>query len=242
MKIKIAILYSLLHISLLMAQEHKIELKKGMIVSFIASSFHNSEAQQNASTYFDKVFPLAQKYSFRPLIRFNNLQKGNNHFTADALGIYSWDNQKQFDAFHQEESWPALKATRPQYWKNLRSVHITLHTDKTITFVQSKVYRITYIWLYDFENASENLAKYTTPMRGVIERLGGRFVVGFDKSAIKSISSLNNDRKPDRIGITEWPNAETHQHYINSPEFKEYSKFFFSSVAEFEAFNTRISN
>ncbi|WP_431121047.1 hypothetical protein [Flagellimonas flava] len=222
------------------AQEREVVLEKGMIVSFIASSFHNQESQQNASAYFEKVFPLAQQYSFKPLVQFNTIQVVERHFMASVLGMYSWDSQKQFDGFHNEKSWPELKATRPLYWKNLRSVHIKIRDAKTLRFSTDKVYRITYIWLHDFKHSGENLHKYLIPMRKVIHRLGGRLVVGFDSREIASMSSLNNDRIPDRIAITEWPNENTHQQYIASPEFKEYSKFFFSSVAEFEAFDTKI--
>jgi uncharacterized protein (DUF1330 family) len=222
------------------SQEKVVQLKEGSVISFIASHFHNQEAQQKASAYFEKVFPLAQKYSFRPLIRFNTQEVRNNHFMASGFGIYSWDSQKHFDDFHKEPDWPPLKATRPLYWKSLRSVHLKIDENMKLVFKNTKVYRITYIWLHDFENAKETLENYIMPMRQVIHRLGGRFVVGFDSATIKSMSCLNNDRLPDRIAITEWPDEKTHDKYISSTEFKEKSKHFFASVAEFEAFDTRV--
>ena len=220
------------------AQEESIELKKGNMLSFIATHFHSPESQQNAQEYFNKVFPLAQKHTFKPLIRLNSLNLEERHFTASSFGIYSWDTKKNFDDFHNEPEWPELKATRPRYWKTLRSVHIEIDSNQTLNFYAGKVYRITYVWLHDFENAEGNLEKYLSPMRKVIERLGGRYVLAFGHENITAMSSLNNDRKPDRIAITEWPNSTVHEKYIASPEFKEYSKFFFSSVAEFEAFDT----
>jgi|GEM_PF-6640360 len=239
MKYKIlTVTFYILFFTKALPQDVNLELKKGMVVSFIASHFHSPEAKQNAGAYFEKMFPLAQKHSFTPLVQFNTLELQQNHFMASALGIYSWDSQKHFDAFHNEESWPELKSTRPLYWKNLRSVHITIKEDRTLRFYSDKVYRITYIWLHQFENSSENLEKYVSPMRKVIDRLGARYIVTFDSSELKSMSNLNNDRIPDRIAITEWPDIDTHKQYISSPEFKEYSKFFFSAIAEFEAFNT----
>ena len=221
------------------AQDESIALKKGNMLSFIASHFHSAESQENAQEYFNEVFPLAQKHTFKPLIRFNTLNVQDRHFMASSFGIYSWDTKRNFDDFHNEPAWPELKATRPKYWQTLRSVHIEIDSGQTLDFYADKVYRITYIWLHDFENAEENLEKYLRPMRKVIERLGGRYVLAFGPENIMAMSSLKNDRKPDRIAITEWPDHTVHEQYIASPEFKEYSKFFFSSVAEFEAFDTR---
>ena len=76
-------------------------------------------------------------------------------------------------------------------------------------------------------------------MKKVITDLGGRMVVSFDSDAIKNMSSLNNDRIPDRVAITEWPDENTHDQYISSDEFQFNKKYFFSSVSEFEAFDTR---
>ena len=102
---------------------------------------------------------MASKYSFKPLVTFSTIEIKNGHFMASGFGIYSWESQKHIDDFHIEESWPALKATRPQYWKNLRSVHIDIDKDMELIFKKNKVYRITYIWLYDFKNAEDNLAE-----------------------------------------------------------------------------------
>lgn len=242
MKSTIYIMVCTFFINFSNAQTKEVALKKGMMVSFIASHFHSPETQQNAGAYFEKMLPLAQKHSFKPLVQFNTIQLQQNHFMASAMGIYSWDSPKHFEAFHKEESWPEMKSTRPLYWKNLRSVHINIKKDRILHFNNDKVYRVTYIWLHEFENAAENLEKYLGPMRSVIDRLGARYVVTFDSTELKSMSCLNNDRIPDRIAITEWPDTDTHQQYISSPEFKEYSKFFFSSIAEFEAFNTELVN
>ncbi len=225
--------------NLVSAQPQSVSLKKGQVISFIAAHFHNAEAQKKAGVYFQKVFPLAQKHSFTSKVVFNALEIKEQHFTAGGFGIYTWDSRDKFDAFNNEKEWPALKATRPQYWKNLRSVHINVKKDRELNFDKNKVYRITFIWLHDFYNSEENLNKYLKAMRPVINRLGGKFVIGFNSEEIFGFSALNNDRMPDRVAITEWPDEETHQKYISSIEFKDNKKYFFASVAEFEAFDTK---
>ena len=221
------------------AQEKVIKLEKGNVLSLVAAHYHSREAQQQASAYFDEVFPLAQKHTFKPLVTFNTIELKQRHFMAGGFGLYSWNSKKDIDAFRKEEKWPELKASRPQYWKNLRSVKVNIQQDMELRFSADKVYRITYVWLHDFDNAADNLDKYVAPMRAVITRLGGKYIMSFDSSSIIGIDALNNDRTPDRVAITEWPDTETHDQYISSREFQANKKYFFASVAEFEAFDVK---
>ena len=232
-------LTSFVLLSALVAQDKTIHLKKGQLLDLVAAHYHNAESQQKSGpAYLSKVFPLAQKHGFTPQITFNTVNFKEAHFSAGGFGLYSWPSVQHLQTFAEEKTWPALKASRPNYWKNLRINHFEVKEDMTLNFKKNKVYRITYIWLFGYQDDDQNLEAYLNPMKKVIERLGGKYILSFKNGGI-NFESLNNDRTPNRVAITEWPDEKTHQLYLKSPEFKKNKQHFFSAVAEFEAFNVK---
>ena len=229
------ILISLIQLSI--GQDFTIHLKKGEIFDIVAAGPKSAEAFQNArKEYFPKVFPLAQKHGFKSLGNLYNTEAGKEkHFNPSAFAFFTWPSMKHLISFDKEESWPLIKSTRPKYYTHLRVNHFPVKEDMSITFKKGKSYSVLYMWNYGFVTDTKNFYSYIKHVNPILEHHGGKVIASFTGGTFEA---LNNDRKPDRITIIEWPDKQSSISYTKSPERNKYDDLFKRVVAESEVFHT----
>lgn len=198
-------------------KQHQITIKKGSIF-LIISSITKPNSKEAMNSYFEKVFPIALKYDFKPLanLPIDKIVAGgykpNNFF-----GLYSWPDKDSVASFLQELPNTELKLMRTKIWEELKQVATTANQDFSLTFYTDKVYEI--LMLYDKKQLKEkNIKKHN-----------GKLLL---YTQVSGYEDLTSSESPNRVAIIEW-NSEK--------EARTYKYHAYGSLNNEEAFYTHIS-
>ena len=120
------ILIAMLLLSTSVSQNKRFTFKKGELIVFIASSRVESESKNIGKEYYSKVFPMAIKHGFKPLIVFSEREKTSADFNPNGFGLYKWPSKKAMMNFNKEPGFKELKSIRPKYFDDLTTISFEL--------------------------------------------------------------------------------------------------------------------
>ncbi|TYA74535.1 hypothetical protein [Seonamhaeicola marinus] len=179
-------------------KQHQISLKKGDLF-LVISSITKPDAQKAMNAYFQKVFPIASKYGFKPLanLPIDNIVAGS-YKPNNFFGLYTWPNKEAAASFLKELPNSELKPMRLKIWDELKQSAIIIDQETTLTFSNEKVYEIT--MLYNKKKLKEKK----------INKHHGKVL--FSKP-VSGYEDLTSGSAPDYLAIIEWNSEEEARAY-----------------------------
>ncbi len=163
-----------------------INLAQGEVFT-VAVSRHRVGGQALMKAYFKAVLPIAKPLGFAP--------RGALHITESVagpfepnnfVGFYGFPSTKAATAFANDPRWPAVKATRPEIWSELRISHYVVKRPTRFTLRADRAYEVRYEW-----GASPAIEP------------GGTIVADFKRGTHEMLPKSLGE--PTRIRIIAWP-------------------------------------
>ncbi len=187
-----------------MKNTQEIKLKKGEVF-LVISSITKQGTEEKMKAYFEKVFPIASKYGFKPLASFpiDQIIEGD-YMPNNFVGIYSWPNKAAVKSFLEELPQSELKSLRVEIWDELKQSAIMINKDVSFTFNDSKIYEIRSLW------SARELEEITSN--------GGKVVFDYEVSGYED---LNAGDKPTRISFIEWSTIDKAEQYAEKKKMTD---------------------
>ncbi|WP_108788073.1 DUF1330 domain-containing protein [Erythrobacter sp. Alg231-14] len=206
-----------------------VEMKRGEVLQIIASELREGGGPA-ARTYGQTAFPIASSFGFQRLGQLNVRQNVISDFDPEVFSFFSWPDQASADAFAAHPDWPAIKATRPDAWSELKVYSLELQDDLSIQFDATKHYTVVVAWLNN-ENASD-YDRYLTGIEPAVTRAGGRFVYKMRGPSMESHASP--PAAPSQLTFVEWDSTDGFAEVQQSEEYLAFRQYFGSAVEKVE--------
>lgn len=206
-----------------------IEVKKGEVLQLIAPQAR-PDGNAARQAYYENVFPIAESLGYKRLGQLNVKQKVISDYDPGAFIFYSWPDEEAEESLYSHPDWPALKASRPDAWTELKIYSDTLDEDLTLSFDPAKHYTVVVAW---FDPAHPgDYERYLSGIESAVTREGGRFIYKMRRPAFEAhASSLV---APGQITFVEWETSGGFARVQKSKEYKESAEFFNSGLERFE--------
>ncbi len=167
----------------------KLSLQKGQILT-VAVSRHREGAEDKMQAYFQEVMPIAKPLGFSQLGALNVIEANAGSFEPNNfVGFYAFPSADAASTFAADARWPAIKATRPDIWSELRISHFHVEAAKNVTLRDDRIYEVR----YEFVSANDSPsleAKGATTLLDLVE--------GSHEMTPSSLAA------PMRIRLLEW--------------------------------------
>ncbi|MCK0127810.1 hypothetical protein [Erythrobacter sp. F6033] len=208
----------------------KVEMKRGEVLQVIASELRD-DGQAAARKYGQTAFPIAQSFGFQRLGQLNVNRKVISDFDPEVFSFFSWPDQASVDAFAKHPDWPAIKATRPDAWSELKVYSVELQDDLKLQFDPSKHYTVLVAWLKTDE-AIGDYNKYLEGIESAVERSGGRFIYKMRNPSMEAHAS--DPAAPHQLTFVEWETTDGFDKVQASQEYLDHRQYFGTSIERVE--------
>ncbi len=206
-----------------------VEMRRGEVLQVIASEAREG-GQDAARTYGRTAFPIASSFGFQRLGQLNVTRSVISDFAPEVFSFFSWPDQASADDFAAHPDWPAIKATRPDAWSELKVYSIALQDDLSLQFDPAKHYTVVVAWLNE-ENPAD-YDRYLTGIEPAVTRAGGRFMYKMRGPSMESHASPPS--APSQLTFVEWDSPDGFSAVQQSPEYLAHQQYFGTSVERFE--------
>lgn len=179
-----------------------IRLKKGELF-LVISSITKPNAQDLMNDYFGKVFPVASKNGFKPLVSLS-IDKivSGNYKPNNFVGLYSWPNMNAVQEFLKELPNSELTPMRKKIWEELKQVMVGVEMDFEFILHNDKVYEFQTIWNDMPMDKNEN--------KSLVEKYNGKVVLS---CPVAGYEDLNGGKKPSQVVLIEWSSEKIANKY-----------------------------
>lgn len=172
----------------------RIELSRGEVLT-VAVSRHRDGAEPLMKRYFESVMPIAGPLGFAPKGALDVVEaRAGGFHPNNFVGFYGFPSTQAATDFAEDPRWPAVRATRPQIWSELRISHYVVTEPMTWSLRPDRVYEVRYAWGQDAPALAPD---------------GGQLLVTLREGAHEMLPKTLGE--PSAIQIIEWPNLEAAQ-------------------------------
>ncbi len=206
-----------------------IELKAGQVLQVIASQVRPDGAAARRA-YAQTAFPIASSFGFAPLGTLAVKQQVVSDFEPEAFSFFSWPSEEAVQSFDNHPDWPAIKATRPAAWNELKVYSDTLEEDLSLRFRPDKYYTVVAAW-FDPDNPGD-YDRYLTGIESAVERAGGRFIYKMREPSFEAHASALTP--PGQVTFVEWDRPDGFAEVQKSDEYLANRQYFASGLERFE--------
>ncbi len=211
------------------APAFSVEMQRGEVLQIIASQARKG-GEAAARSYGQTAFPIASSFGFQRLGQLNVSRNVFSDFEPEVFSFFSWPDQASADAFAAHPDWPAIKATRPDAWSELKVYSVELQEDLSLNFDPAKHYTVVVAWT-DGANAGD-YARYLSGIEPAITRAGGRFIYKMKQPSLEAHASP--PEAPAQLTFVEWESTDGFDQVQQSPEYQAHSQYFTSGVSRVE--------
>ncbi len=211
------------------AKDVVIELKSGQVLQVIASQIR-PDGGAARRTYAQTAFPIASSFGFAPLGTLAVKRKVVSDFEPEAFSFFSWPSEEAVQSFDSHPDWPAIKATRPDAWSELKVYTDTLEEDLSLRFRADKYYTVVAAW-FNPENPGD-YDRYLSGIESAVERAGGRFIYKMREPSFEAHASALTS--PGQITFVEWDKPDSFAEAQKSDEYLANRQYFASGLERFE--------
>ncbi|MEO0501666.1 MAG: hypothetical protein AAF205_14165, partial [Pseudomonadota bacterium] len=145
----------------------EIDLKRGEVLQLIAPETR-ADGDAARQTYYRSAFPIAEKLGYERLGQLNVAEKVVSDYDPGAFVFFSWPDAAAITRFEDHPDWPAIKATRPDAWRELKVYTAALEEDLRLSFDPAKHYTVVVAWL-DAEYPGD-YERYLAGIESAVER------------------------------------------------------------------------
>ncbi|WP_164115622.1 hypothetical protein [Sphingorhabdus sp. Alg239-R122] len=207
----------------------QLKFRKGQVLSFVApEAREDGDAAREA--YYSKAFPIAEKLGFSRKAVLRVQDKIISDYDPSGFILYSWPDAGALAAFEADSAWPAIKASRPDAWSELKIYTDELEEDLTLSFDPAKTYTVVVAWLNPGKEA--DYARYLDGITEAVNAAGGRFIYKMKDPVFESHAS--SPAAPQQLTFVEWDNVEGFSKVRQSDAYKQNQQYFASGVDHVE--------
>ncbi len=208
-----------------------LNFKKGQILSFTVIENKKGEAATTArNNYYKTAFPLASQFGLSRDMGFDVVAVPVGDFKPQAVALFSWPSAEAERNFNAHPDWPAIKATRPDAWDELRIYNDVLKNDMSLSFDASKTYTLAAAWINP--EHPNDYEKYLSGIQSTVTESGGRFIYKMYNPAFEAHAAPQG--APDRVLLVEWDTPDGLQKLVSSTGYKANTKYLSSGTKLFE--------
>ncbi len=206
-----------------------IEVKAGQVLQIIASEA-KPDGGPARRTYAQTAFPIASSFGFASMGTLAVKQKVVSDFAPEAFSFFSWPSEGAVRDFESHPDWPAIKATRPDAWNELKVYSDVVDEDLSLTFDPGKHYSVVVAWSNP-ENSGD-YERYLSGIESAVAREGGRFIYKMRNPAFDAHASELT--APHQLTFVEWDAPGGFARVQKSQEYLDSRQYFASGVSRFE--------
>ena len=209
----------------------QLNFKKGQVLSFTVIESKKGEAAAAArDNYYKTAFPLASQFGLSRDMGFDVVAVPVGDFKPQAVALFSWPSADAERNFNAHPEWPAIKATRPDAWDELRIYNDVLKNDMSLSFDSSKTYTLAAAWLNP--KHPNDYEKYLSGIQSAVTESGGRFIYKMHNPAFEAHAAPQG--APDQVLLVEWDTPDGLQKFGSSAGYKANAKYLGSGTKLFE--------
>ncbi|MFK8031397.1 MAG: hypothetical protein AB8G18_14265 [Gammaproteobacteria bacterium] len=210
-------------------QQSVLELRAGQVLSLTAP-VPRENASDLRKTYYQQAFPLARKEGLARTLALDVTGTLVGSFAPGGLVFFTWPDEASEKAFTSNPDWPAIKATRPDGWEELRIYNSKIERDMSITFRHDKFYTAAVAWISS-ENP-DDYERYLKNIESTVNAVGGRFL--YKMKNIRYETHTAPFESPGQITFVEWDTQEGLSKLTSSKAYKQNNRFLRSGTTRFE--------
>ncbi|MCF6293429.1 MAG: hypothetical protein L3J04_08560 [Robiginitomaculum sp.] len=207
------------------------DFKKGQVLSFVVIDAKKGDAATAArNKYYETAFSLSTQFGLNRRMGFNVLAVPVGEFKPQFAVLYSWPSAAKERQFSAHPDWPAIKATRPNIWNELRVYNDVLKQDVTLTFDASKTYTLAAAWINP--EHPNDYEKYLSGIQDAVTKSGGRFIYKMYNPTFEAHAAPQG--APDQVLLVEWDTPDGLDKFRKTAGFKANAKYLGSGTTLFE--------
>ncbi len=189
------------------AQAPAIEANNTRVVE-IAMQWVKPDAGDLLMTYFQQVFPVAERYGVRALGRLIPEEAVVGDLAPSVIGLVEWPKLESFDAFMADADYRRLYPQRDAALERLIVTHLRAVDNVSVNLDPDKVYDVSGLWIRP-DGGRERLRDYYEQIQPVAEEFGGRQVLQF-----AGVRSAWGDFLPTEVRVTGWPDNASRDRFM----------------------------
>lgn len=184
------------------AQAPAVEFNNTRITE-MAMQWVKPDGGESLMSYFQQVFPVAEKYGVRAMGRLVPEEALVGDLAPHVIGMVEWPRLESFDGFMEDADYRRLYPQRDAALDRLIVTHLRPVEDASVSFGPDKVYELSGLWIRP-DGGHERLSDYYTQIQPVASEYGGRPVLQFT-----GVRSAWGDFLPTEVRVTEWPDKKS---------------------------------
>ncbi len=214
----------------------QLDFKKGQLLSFVVPQTRE-DGDTARKAYYDKAFPIAEKLGYKHEATLRVRDKIISDYDPSGFLLYSWPGADALRAFEADPAWPAIKASRPDAWSELKIYTDELEQDLTLSFDPAKTYTVVVAWLKPGKEA--DYARYLDGITEAVNAAGGRFIYKMKNPVFENHAS--SPAAPQQLTFVEWDDLEGFAKVRQSDAYKQNQQYFASGVDHVEFYRLALS-
>ncbi|MEP2988077.1 MAG: DUF1330 domain-containing protein [Parasphingorhabdus sp.] len=218
-------------------QATQLKLKKGQYLSITLPEAKTSEEATKArQEYYKTAFPLGSKFGLKREAALKIDTAIISDYKPSGVIFFSYPDKQSEAGLAAHSKWPAIKASRPNIWKNLNIFSTELADDINITFDPAKSYTLVIAWKRDED--PDGYDKYLKGIEPAVERFGGKFIYKMHNPSSEFNSA--SATAPSQLTFVEWNTLDGFSKVQASDEYKASVPHFQSGVKKLEFYRMSV--
>ncbi|UCH49540.1 MAG: DUF1330 domain-containing protein [Betaproteobacteria bacterium] len=189
------------------AQAPSVEFNNTRITE-MAMQWVKPDGGESLMSYFQQVFPVAEKYGVRALGRLVPEEALVGDLTPSVIGMVEWPKLESFDGFMADADYRRLYPQRDAALDRLIVTHLRPIEDASVSFDPDKVYELSGLWIRP-DGGRERLNDYYAQIQPIASEYGARSLLQF-----AGVRSAWGDFLPTEASVTEWPDKESWRRFL----------------------------
>ncbi len=177
-------------------------------ITEMAMQWVKPDGGESLMSYFQQVFPIAEKYGVQAKGRLVPEQAVIGDLTPHVVGMVEWPSLESFDGFMADAEYRRLYPQRDAALDRLIVTHLRPVDDASVTFDPDKVYELSGLWIRP-DGGRERLNDYYAQIQPIASEYGARPLLKF-----VGVRSAWGDFLPTEVHITEWPDTESWNRFL----------------------------
>lgn len=189
------------------AQAPSVEFNNTRITE-MAMQWVKPEGGDALMSYFQQVFPVAEKYGVRALGRLVPEEAVVGDLAPSVIGMVEWPRLESFDGFMADTDYRRLYPQRDAALDRLIVTHLRAVENTSVSFDPEKVYELSGLWIRP-DGGRERLNEYYAQIQPIASEYGAQQLLRF-----AGVRSAWGDFLPTEVRVSEWPDKQSWQRFL----------------------------
>jgi uncharacterized protein (DUF1330 family) len=196
------------------AQAPSVEFNNTRITE-MAMQWVKPEGGDALMSYFQQVFPVAEKYGARALGRLVPEEAAVGDLAPSVIGMVEWPKLESFDGFMADADYRRFYPQRDGALDRLIVTHLRSVENALVSFDPDKVYELSGLWIRP-DGGRERLNDYYVQIQPIARQSCARPLLRF-----AGVRSAWGDFLPTEVRVTEWPDKRSWERFLKDKRVVE---------------------